>query len=493
MEELVDKKERRGKYEAEMARLRQEIDRRHREIEEVQAQSVDPMDMDILRVRIKKEFETSHSMELEEKQIIIGQLKSERDELHRELDFLNIKHENLKLDSQRTIDSNKLKHREELQSLIKENESLQSQIEMSKDRDMLRQARRELDEAKRRIEEYQKDCNELRKERDSLKDQKNDLTINHNRDIEEERTRKRESTSLNDKLKFKIRSLEDDFQKQVIENDKKAQTIIKFKTEKQSLNSLLNEKEMAIESSRRLIGELKDQIRDKENDLQSHLRKRADFELVDKHKLEKLQSDLEILQKEYRIQEVERANEREKHAEQFNRLEYNHKSILEENRKFKSKTNDLEKEVFTINQQYDKKTDEFVVIERQYKKYQDQNRNLLIEKEELKKAYDDSRLEAKLEKENNKKSEKANDMASQAWGREKKDMEKRMAQLLRALESYKSEGTKDQLIEYKKKANEYKHKVRAANEAIVKLGRKLAMLGAAENYEEGYEDEQYVR
>ncbi|CAI2364680.1 unnamed protein product [Moneuplotes crassus] len=491
-QELMDKKERRDKYEAEMGRLRQEIERRHREIQDVQEQAVDPMDMDILRVKIKKEFETNHSNELEEKQMIISQLKTERDEVRRELEFLNTKHENLKFDSQRNADSTKSKHKEEIQGLTKEIEHLQSQIEMSKDRDLLRQTRRELDESKRRIEEYQKECNEFRRERDALKDQINDLVISNNREIEEERSRKRELVANNDKLKFRIRALEDDFQKQVIENDKKAQSIIKFKTEKQSLNSLINEKEIVIDSQKRQIDELKDQVRDRENELQSHLRKRADFELVEKNRLEKLTSDLENLQKEYRIQEVERANEREKHSEQFNRLEYNHKINTEENRKLRAQNQELEKDLFTRNKELEQKIDEFLSMERDYKKYQDQNRGLLIEKQDLQKLFDNSRLEAKLEKEKNTKAGKAQDLASQAWAREKKDMEMRISKLLKVLENYKSEGTKEQLIEYKKKTNEYKGKVRAANDAITKLGRKLAILGAQEGLEEEYED-QYIQ
>ena len=358
-EELVDKRERRVKYDAEMDRLRQEIERRQQEIENMQAQAIEPMDMDILKLKTRKEFENSHAMELEERQNIINKIKEERDELKRNLEFLNIKHENLKFDSQREIESNKFKYKEELQVLIKENQKLQSQIEMSKDRDMLRQARRELEEAKRRMEEYQKECNELRKERDALKDSTNDLIISHNRAIEDERSKKREAIAQNDKLKFRIRSLEDDLQKQIIESDKRQSTIVAIKTEKQGLNTQLNEKDLAIETIRRQLNELKDELRDKENDLQSYIRRKADedadFELVEKRRFEKLQTDLDALGKEYRVLEVERANDREKHFEQFNRLEYNYKSRCEENRKLKKKVEELEKDNTSLKLEYDHK------------------------------------------------------------------------------------------------------------------------------------------
>lgn len=370
-EELVDRRERRVKYDAEMERLRVEIDKRQREIEEMQAQAIEPQDMDILRLKAKKEFETQHALELEEKQTIINQIKEERDELRRNLEFLDTKHENLKFDSQREIESNKLKYREELQVLVKENQKLTSQIEMSKDRDMLRQARRELEEAKRRVEEYQKECNTLRKERDTMKDEKNDLVIAHNRSIEEERSKKREAIAQNDKLKFKIRSLEDDLQTRILEADKKEQTIIKLKSEKQNLNSINNEKEIAIETMRRQMNELKDQIKDKDDELQAYIRRRSqedtDFELVEKHRFEKLQSDLDTLGREYRILETERANDREKHFEQFNRLEYNFKAKTEENRKLKRKLEEMEKEYNAMKIDLQHKTDEYGVIGREYK------------------------------------------------------------------------------------------------------------------------------
>lgn len=131
------------------------------------------------------------------------------------------------------------------------------------------------------------------------------------------------------------------------------------------------------------------------------------------------------------------------------------------------------------------------MIEREYRKYQDQNRQLLVDNDDLKSKAEEARVELKLLQEKTQKAAKANQMSSDAWAREKKDLETRIVQLLKTLESYKSEGTKDQLIEYKKKTNEYKRKVRAANETIAKLGRKLAILGS-EEFAEQYADPQYA-
>lgn len=246
-----------------------------------------------------------------------------------------------------------------------------------------------------------------------------------------------------------------------------------------------------IETLKKQVHDFKDQLHDKENELQSYIRRKsdqeADFELVEKRRFEKLQNDLDTLTKEYRNLEVERANEREKHFEQFNRLEYNYKSRCEDNRKLKLRIEELEKDHNALKIEYEHKCDEYSVTEREYRKYQDQNRQLLLDNDELKTKTEEARVELKLLQEKTQKTSKAHQMSSEAWGREKKDLEIRIVKLLKTLESYKSEGTKEQLVEYKKKTNEYKRKVRAANETIAKLGMKLAHLGG-EVYQEGEEE-----
>lgn len=427
---------------------------------------------------------------MEEKSILLNQAKQERDEFKRLLEIMNTKYDNLKFESQREIESSKLKYREELQGIMKENQKLLSQIELSKDRDLLRQARRDLEEAKRRMEEYQKECTELRKERDSIKDEKNDIIITHNRDIEYERSRKREAIAENDKLKFKVRSLEDDIQKIKLDLDRKIQEVLKYKGEKQSITSILNEKDLTIETIRRQLNEVKDKIKDKEDELQSYLRRKSDeetnFELVERRRYEKLQSDLDTITKEYRILEVERANDKEKQHEQFNRLEYNYKSRCDENRKLTKQFEELQKDYKALKADYVSKCDEYDITEREYRKYQDQNRQLLIDSDELKNKTEEAKVELKLLEEKMQKNAKAQAMNNDAWTREKKDLELRIVQLLKTLESYKNEGTKDQLNECKRKTNEYKQKVRLANETIAKLTNKLMMLN--EEYNEDHEN-----
>lgn len=63
--------------------------------------------------------------------------------------------------------------------------------------------------------------NELRKERDVLKLEKNDMIIRQAKEVEEERNQKRTLFTEVEKLKFKIKCLEDDLTKQTLKAEKR--------------------------------------------------------------------------------------------------------------------------------------------------------------------------------------------------------------------------------------------------------------------------------
>lgn len=82
--------------------------------------------------------------------------------------------------------------------------------------------RRELDETKRRLIEAGTEMAEIRKERDLSKMDKNDLLMKHAKEIEEERTQRRVLITENDKLKFKVKCLEDDVHKEALKAERKS-------------------------------------------------------------------------------------------------------------------------------------------------------------------------------------------------------------------------------------------------------------------------------
>lgn len=86
-------------------------------------------------------------------------------------------------------------------------------MDEQRDRDTVRQVRRELEEYKKRYSDMSIEVNELRKERDALKIDKNDSIIKHAKDLEDERNTRRSLNTECEKLKFRVKCLEDDLQK----------------------------------------------------------------------------------------------------------------------------------------------------------------------------------------------------------------------------------------------------------------------------------------
>lgn len=60
-------------------------------------------------------------------------------------------------------------------------------VEEQRDRDTVRQVRRDLEEVKKRYSDSTSEANELRKERDVLKLEKNDMIIKQAKELEDER------------------------------------------------------------------------------------------------------------------------------------------------------------------------------------------------------------------------------------------------------------------------------------------------------------------
>jgi uncharacterized protein (UPF0210 family) len=111
--------------------------------------------------------------------------------------------EALKSESEKELREAKEKHRQEAQELALENQALLAKAENRRDRDLIRQIRRELDEHKRRCTELLGEVSDLRKERDLLKLDKGDSQVKHARDLEEARNQIRTLTSEVERSQFK--------------------------------------------------------------------------------------------------------------------------------------------------------------------------------------------------------------------------------------------------------------------------------------------------
>ena len=124
--------------------------------------------------------------------------------MKREYALLKTAHENMKVSNEKSLQQARSKYKDELDIVMRENENLQSTITKSKDKESLRNARWDLEEVKRRNMELQSEVTDLWKERDEAKESWTEIQINHNWDIEEERSKRRTLASENDSLKFKV-------------------------------------------------------------------------------------------------------------------------------------------------------------------------------------------------------------------------------------------------------------------------------------------------
>ena len=88
---------------------------------------------------------------------------------------------------------------------------MQSKCDDKKDRELIRQIRRELDETKRRAADLHSETTELRRERDLFKMEKSEQFVQFTRDLEEERSSKRQLQSDVERLEFRLKAQTDDF------------------------------------------------------------------------------------------------------------------------------------------------------------------------------------------------------------------------------------------------------------------------------------------
>ena len=95
------------------------------------------------------------------------------------------------------------RHSAELHEMALENQALQSRADDKRDRELVRQLRRDLDEARRRVSELLGETGELRRERDAARLEKNELQLALSKELDEERGQKRLLQSDVERLAFK--------------------------------------------------------------------------------------------------------------------------------------------------------------------------------------------------------------------------------------------------------------------------------------------------
>ena len=150
-----------------------------------------PIDTDILRMRVTKDIEARFRLDIETKTLEVEKMTEAYYETKRQFELVKTSMENHKYESEKIIQEMREKHKSELSEIYEENHSLQLRIEEQRDKDTVRQVRRDLEEYKKRYSDCNIEVCELRKERDALKLEKNDFIIKQAKEIEDERNLRR--------------------------------------------------------------------------------------------------------------------------------------------------------------------------------------------------------------------------------------------------------------------------------------------------------------
>ena len=82
------------------------------------------MDMEIMRMKARKEVEMSHKAQMEDKQSLLEKTSHEAEEMKWSLEYMKAEHENMKNEYEKEKISNKAKIRDELDVVLKTNENL---------------------------------------------------------------------------------------------------------------------------------------------------------------------------------------------------------------------------------------------------------------------------------------------------------------------------------------------------------------------------------
>lgn len=88
-----------------------EIERKQKELEDVQAKVIPSLDHDMIRIKIINELEGPHRQVVESKQNEIDKLQDQVYELKRQFDILNTKYEAVRFEAEKDIKDLKERHK----------------------------------------------------------------------------------------------------------------------------------------------------------------------------------------------------------------------------------------------------------------------------------------------------------------------------------------------------------------------------------------------
>ena len=87
---------------------------------------------------------------------------------------------------------------------------MQAKCDDRRDRDLIKQLRRDLDESRRKSQDLTSEANEMRRERDQLRLEKNEMFLQNQKTIEQLKSANRDMQSEVERAQFKSTSLKEE-------------------------------------------------------------------------------------------------------------------------------------------------------------------------------------------------------------------------------------------------------------------------------------------
>ena len=145
--------------------------------------------------------------------------------------------------------------------------------------------------------------------------------------------------------------------------------------------SLLKEKEILIDSLKRQMVEAREEIRQREGDLEKALRRQMEDDrekgAIERKEKSKLQKEMETLEANYQELDNQRKRDAMIAQEEYEKLQKKHRVTTEERNIYLQKLQEMQKDVDDLGARLESKQDEFELLEREYKKLQDKHRDTL--------------------------------------------------------------------------------------------------------------------
>ena len=124
LEEFTQKKDLEAQYEARLGDWRRALEGKQKELDQICAKMVLPIDTDILRMRVTKDIEARFRLELETKGMELDKMTEAYYETKRQLEIVKTSFESHKYESEKLLNDLRDKHKTEINELFEENHSL---------------------------------------------------------------------------------------------------------------------------------------------------------------------------------------------------------------------------------------------------------------------------------------------------------------------------------------------------------------------------------